>query len=354
MNGRTIKTIARHLLVWYGQNARDLPWRHDPSPYRVWISEVMLQQTSVSTVQPYFERWLKRFPDLQALASASEQEVLALWQGMGYYQRARRLHAAARQVVQEHGGQIPRDRADLLKLPGVGPYVAGAIRSLAFGEDEPAVDANVIRVMMRLLALPGKGSETGVRAQVQQWVRTGLPGGRSAEYNQAWMDFGSMICRPRRPRCGVCFLRRWCQGFQQGVQYDIPEPSPKRLSKITTAVAVFVRDGAVYIQQRPADGMFGSMWEFPGGKVKDGETPQQALVRECREELGIDCHPGQRLARLVHYYTVFEVTLHAFKCRPPGGLPADRTHRWVALADLQNYPMPSANRQVVQKLQAGA
>ena len=345
-----MKKLGRRLVRWYGRHARTLPWRSDPSPYRVWVSEVMLQQTAVATVIPYFERWMRRFPDVGSLARADEREALSLWEGMGYYGRARRLWQAARRVEDEHGGAVPRSTAELRRLPGVGPYIAAAVRSFAFGEDEVALDANLVRVFMRLLGIGGTGAEAQVRREVARWAGIGMPRGRSADYNQALMDFGSLVCRPRAPRCGECFLRGECEAFRRGIQYDIPRPSPRRLRKIRAAVAVFVRGGAVYIQQRPPEGLFGGMWEFPGGKVEAGETPRKALQRECREELGVECARGRKLLSLTHYYTVFEVRLHAYVCPAPERLPVDATHRWVAVAEIGEYPMPSANRQVVQRL----
>jgi A/G-specific adenine glycosylase len=353
MDERSAREIGRRLLRWYAANARDLPWRADPTPYRVWVSEVMLQQTVVGTVAPRFERWMERFPDVRSLARAREREVLALWEGMGYYRRALNLLRAARRIVEQYGGQAPSSRSELLKLPGIGPYIAGAIRSLAFGEDEVALDANATRLFMRLLALEGTGTEASVRGAVRDHAAVALPRGRSAEYNQALMDFGSLVCRPRVPRCGECFLARRCEAFRRGVQYEIPRRAPRLHTKVRAATAIFLRDDRVYIQKRPREGMFGGMWEFPGGKLHGGETPAEALTRECREELGVDMRPGRQLVELTHYYTVFEVRLHALICRPPRGLPVNRTHRWVRLAELEEYPMPSANRRIVSALRAG-
>jgi A/G-specific adenine glycosylase len=352
MDGKTARSIGRRLVRWYGRNARDLPWRHDPTPYTVWISEIMLQQTVVGTVAARFAEWLARFPDVRALAEAGEREVLAAWEGLGYYRRAIHAHEAARCMVRDHGGRVPDSREALLALPGVGPYVAAAVLSFAFGRDEVAPDTNVVRVFMRLLCLPGRDSESGPRREALRWAEAAMPRGRSSDYNQALMDFGSLICRPRQPRCGECFLRARCDAFRQGRQYDIPPPGRRKLKKVRAAVAVFVRDGRVYLQQRPRGGLFARMWEFPGGKMGDGETAARALRRECREELGVECRPGPKLAELTHYYTVFEVRLHAFLCEPPDGLPVDATHRWVPLAELGDYPMPSANRQIVEKLAA--
>jgi A/G-specific adenine glycosylase len=353
MDERTAKLVGRRLVRWYAAHARDLPWRRRPTPYRVWVSEVMLQQTVVGTVVPHFRRWMGRLPDVEALARASEREVLSLWEGMGYYRRALNLRRAARLIVKEHGGGIPSSRAELLKLPGVGAYIAAAVRSLAFGEDEVALDANVTRVFIRLLALGGTGTEAQVRRAVSASALAALPFGRSAELNQALMDFGSLICRPRMPRCAECFLTTQCEAFRQGKQHDIPRRARRALRKVRTAVALFVRDGRVYVQQRPRGGLFEGMWEFPGGKLHAGETAAGALRRECREELGFEVEPGRRLVELTHAYTVFRVRLEAFVCAVPDGLPVNRTHRWVPLRELACYPMPSANRRVVVKLAAG-
>lgn len=350
MDDATISRIAGRLLRWYARHRRDLPWRRNPTPYRVWVSEVMLQQTVVATVIPYFERWMDRFPDVGSVAAATEREVLALWQGLGYYQRARRLHRAARRIVQVHEGRLPSDRRGLRELPGIGPYIADAILSIAFGCDVVALDANLTRVFMRLLAVEGRGTKAEVRREVRRWAEAGLPRGRAADYNQALMDFGSLVCRPRSPLCEECPLRQDCAAFRLGMQYDIPTPRKRQLKRIQTAIAVFRRQGEVYIQKRPPGGLFAGLWEFPGGKVCDDETPREALRRECREELGVDCEPGEKLVELTHYYTVFEVRLHAFLCPPPEGLPVDETHRWVVLEELDEYPMPSANRQVVEAL----
>jgi A/G-specific adenine glycosylase len=354
MDNRTAKRIGQRLVKWYEENARDLPWRHDPTPYSVWVSEAMLQQTVVGTVIPYFGRWMERFPDVASLAAASERQVLSMWQGMGYYRRAQNLHRAARLMMERHGGKVPRPRDELLALPGIGPYMASAIRSISFGEDEVALDANLFRVFMRLLCVEGRGTEAAVREQVEPVARAALPPGRSSEYNQALMDFGSLICRPRRPRCEECFLRRDCAAFAAGKQYDIPTPVKRRLKKIRTAVAVFLRDGEggreIYIQKRPPGGLFAGMWEFPGGKAEEGERPKDAVVRECREELVAECRVVRKITELTHYYTVFQVRLHAYECAPESPLPEDSAHRWIPLAELHSYPMPSASRQVAALL----
>jgi A/G-specific adenine glycosylase len=354
MDARTAHLIGRRLLAWYGKSARDLPWRHSPTPYGVWVSEVMLQQTVVATVIPYFERWMARFPDVASLASADEREALAAWEGLGYYRRALNLRRAARLAMEGHGGRVPSSQAALLNLPGVGPYIASAIRSLAFGKDEVALDANVARVFLRLLGLRAEAGDATARRAIRGAAEQALPPGRSGDYNQALMDFGSLICRPRRPRCADCFLAEKCEAFRRGLQHDVPQRTAGTLKRIRTVVAVFVTDGRVYVQKRPPGGLFEGMWEFPGGKVQGGETPRRALARECREELGASVTPGRKLAELTHYYTVFEVRLRAFLCPAPPELPEDEAHRWVPLGELDRYPMPSANRRIVAALEAHA
>ncbi len=309
----------------------------------------MLQQTAVETVKPYFRRWAERFPDLDSLADASEREVLSLWEGLGYYGRARRLLKAARRMTSEHDGRLPATRSELLDLPGIGAYIADAVLSLAYGRDVVALDTNVVRTMMRLAALEGTGREADVRRRTRRMARAGLPAGEARDYNQALMDFGAVVCRPRRPRCGECVVPEFCKARKEGLRYDIPRPRSRNLRDVRTAVAVFLSNGRAYIQKRPPEGLFASMWEFPGGKLETGEKPREAVVRECREELGVACRPLEKLIELTHYYTVFRVRLHAFICTAEG-LPEDRTHRWVDVEELDEYPLPSASRQVVDAL----
>jgi len=353
MHRRNLQTIARRLVKWYGHAARDLPWRIDPTPYRVLVSEFMLQQTVVGTVVGYFDRWMTQFPNVDALASASERQVLALWQGLGYYRRATNLHRSARMLAAEFDGSIPDSRPDLLKLPGVGPYIADAVLSFAFHRDVAVVDANVARVFMRLAGREGLATAGPVRRDVTAWTMAALPAGHSSEYNQALMDFGSVICRSRKPLCQDCFLRDRCEAHRTGRQYEIPTPPKRRLKKIRTVAAVLIRQGCVCLRRRPPGArMFAGMWELPGGRVHDDERPRAALTRIFRDELNTACRPDRKLPRLVHHYTVHEVTLHAWLCAPPDDLPQNATHRWVPLTKLNAYPLPSAERKVLDLLKS--
>ncbi|MBE0698340.1 MAG: A/G-specific adenine glycosylase, partial [Anaerolineaceae bacterium] len=293
---------------WYGQHARRLPWRDQPEPYRVWISEIMLQQTRVETVRPYFERWLERFPTIQVLANASEQAVLQAWEGLGYYSRARNLHRAARQVVDIHGGRIPGERELLEKLPGIGRYTAGAIASIAFGKDEAALDGNIRRVLARVynMSIPAR-SPMGER-RLWELAEMTLPAGKAGDFNQAMMDLASSICTPRSPACLICPVRELCAAQVLGIQEQRPVLKEKApIPHYMVTAAVIQRDEEVLIAQRPPNGLLGGMWEFPGGKVEPGEGVTQALEREIREELDAGINVGSEFGIYQHAYTHFKV-----------------------------------------------
>lgn len=347
--------LAEKLLAWYAVNARTLPWRGHPDPYAVWVSEIMLQQTQVDTVSPYFERWMARFPTLEALAAASEQEVLALWEGLGYYSRARNLWRAARQVW-EAGGQMPRTAADLALLPGVGRYTAAAIASMAFGQDEAALDGNIRRVLARIfnVTLPARSPE-GER-QLWALAQQHLPPGRAGDYNQALMDLGSQICTPRAPACLVCPLQALCQAAALGLQAERPVMSSRPPVPLwTVTAAVIWRADRVLIARRPSRGLLGGLWEFPGGKLEPGETLPEGLRREIAEELTVEVAVGAELGVYRHAYTHFKVVLHAFACTLVTGEPQPQVASelcWALPAELPDFPMGKIDRQIAHRLLA--
>ncbi len=347
--------LAEKLLAWYAVNARTLPWRGHPDPYAVWVSEIMLQQTQVETVSPYFERWMVRFPTLEALAAASEQEVLALWEGLGYYSRARNLWRAARQVW-EAGGQMPRTAADLAHLPGVGRYTAAAIASMAFGQDEAALDGNIRRVLARVfnVTLPARSPE-GER-QLWALAQQHLPPGRAGDYNQALMDLGSQICTPRAPACLVCPLQALCQAAALGLQAERPVMSARPPVPLwTVTAAVIWRADRVLIARRPSRGLLGGLWEFPGGKLEPGETLPEGLRREIAEELAVEIAVGAELGVYRHAYTHFKVVLHAFACTLVTGEPQPQVASelcWALPAELPDFPMGKIDRQIAHRLLA--
>ena len=348
------QSIAAPLLLWYQRHARSLPWRDHPTPYRVWVSEIMLQQTRVDTVIPYFEKWMEAFPTLEALANASEQEVLRAWEGLGYYSRARNLHRAARQVAADYHGQLPVTPAALERLPGIGRYTAGAIASIAFGADAPALDGNIRRVLARVfnVTLPAR-SPKGERL-LWDLARRSLPPGQASRFNQAIMDLGSMVCTPRSPTCLLCPLVQLCKAHTLGVQEERPilEARPA-IPHYTVTAAVIHRDDTVLIARRPSKGLLGGLWEFPGGKVEPGETFFEALQREIQEELGVLIDVGDPFGTYAHAYTHFKVTLHAFMCTLTDGEPRPLEAselRWAAPPQLFEFPMGKIDRQIAARL----
>ena len=342
--------FARRLLAWYGRHRRHLPWRKTRDPYRIWVSEVMLQQTTVRAVIPYYEKWLAAFPDLSSLALARAQRVLRTWQGLGYYARARNMHAAARAMVREHGGRVPGDPKVLAGLPGIGPYTAAAVSSLAYNRPVPVIDANVRRVLMRVLGLDG---EVGAArdALLLRRLRTFFPAGRPGSFNQAMMELGALVCRPANPACLRCPVRSWCRAEREGRQEVIPRPKRRSSERVAAAVAVIEREGRYLIHKRAPGGLLAGLWEFPGGKIEAGETPRRAVRREVREETGIRLRSVRRLGTVRHAYTRFLVTLHVFLCRP-AAIPdlAPGQFRWVSLAAIRRYALPSGSVRIVDLL----
>jgi A/G-specific adenine glycosylase len=345
------------LLNWYAQNARNLPWRvqGQVDPYRVWISEIMLQQTRVETVIPYFERWMRRFPGVRELADASEQEVLSLWEGLGYYSRARNLYKAARIVMDGYGGELPHDLSSLRKLPGIGRYTAGAIASMAFGLDAATLDGNLRRVFARVFDVAEPADAPP--GEKILWALAGkhLPKGHAGDYNQALMDLGAAICLPRNPLCLLCPLGGLCKARTLGIQEQRPVLKPRaEVPHYTVTAAVLRRNGKILLAQRPSKGLLGGMWEFPGGKVENGESIEACLAREIREELGAGIQVGEPFGIYRHAYTHFRITLHAFLCELTDGEPRPVEAAglaWVAPAELGNYPMGKVDRQIAGRLQ---
>ena len=348
-----ILALRSGLLEWYSIQGRDLPWRRSRDPYAIWVSEIMLQQTQVKTVIPYYDRWLAQFPTLQTLASADQQQVLKLWQGLGYYARARNLHRAAQDIVSQHHGVFPTDLPTAVSLPGIGRTTAGGILSAAFDQPTPILDGNVKRVLARLVALSVPTSKA--IAQLWQLSIALLDPAHPRDFNQAWMDLGATVCLPRSPLCDRCPWQPHCCAYHQGIQTEIPmtetrAPIPRKM----IGVAVIWNDaGQILIDRRKPNGLLGGLWEFPGGKVELGETIPACIQREIQEELGIEIEVGDRLIVIDHTYSHFHVTLNVHHCKHLSGEPqplqCDEI-RWVELADLDSYPFPKANLQIIEAL----
>jgi len=348
--------LSDNLLRWYRAHARPLLWRDDPSPYAIWVAVIMLQQTRFETVIPYYEHWMACFPTVHALAVASEREVLVAWEGLGYYSRVRNLHRAAQIVVAEYTGGLPHEARTLRRLPGIGRYTAGAIASIAFGLDEPALDGNLRRVFARLFDLRELADTSAGEKILWQLAAKHLPRGRAGDYNQALMDLGAVICTPRTPDCAACPLRGQCQAYALGIQEERPVLRPKLATPhYTVTAAIIEREGKYLLARRSQKGPLGGLWEFPGGKVEAGESLESALRREIREELGVEVRVGEPFGVYRHAYTHFCFTLHAFLCYPNGNEPRALEAgelRWVSPAELPAYPMGKVDRQIARRLAA--
>ena len=350
-----MNALAADLLRWYDANARVLPWRSDPSPYRSWVSEVMLQQTQVETVVPYFERFMQRFPTLESLAKAEQAEVLQLWEGLGYYSRARNIHKAAQLVWQEHEGELPQTFAELRELPGVGRYIASAIASIAFQQPVPALDANCRRVYIRLLNLQMPLGTPDLEHTLWRYAQQLLPQERPGDFNQAVMELGERICKPKTPLCEQCPLQTTCLAFTQGTPSSLPKRQAKPpVPHYTVTAAVITQGQFVLIAQRPPNSLLGGLWEFLGGKLEPEDSSlEDCLKREIREELGLEIVVENGFGVYRHAYTHFRITLHAFLCTLlPGQSTSNLSHvRWVLPTQLDEFAMGKVDRQIARRLQ---
>ncbi len=338
------------LVRWYRTHRRNLPWRQTEDPYKIWVSEIMLQQTTVAAVIPYYQRWMKLFPDVKALSQAPLQKVLKAWEGLGYYQRAKNLHKSSQIIWDEYRGRIPSDYDRLRKLPGLGSYTTAALLSFAFNLPYPVVDANVRRVLMRVMKM--KGRQPPGENIFLNILKPLIPKKNSSRFNQALMELGALVCKPRNPLCLLCPIMEFCQAYEAGEQEIIPPPQKRRTQKIEAVVAIIERNGRYLIQKRPSQGLFGDLWEFPGGKRERSESRPRALDREIQEELGAKVGEANFLTKVRHAYTQFQVTLYAYECRLETSprLEKDR-HRWVTLKGLRRFPFPSGSAKIVRYLE---
>jgi len=361
--------LSSKLLAWYNANKRTLPWRGHAqrSAYAVWVSEIMLQQTRVETVIPYFEKWMRLFPDVQTLAKASEHDVLNAWEGLGYYSRARNLHKAAKIVDEQYNGEIPRDLSELRKLPGIGRYTLGAIASIAFGMDVSALDGNIKRVYARIFDIDQPVDSPAGEKILWGLADEHLLKGHAGDYNQALMDLGAMICVPKNPRCLICPVMKLCKARQNGTQDQRPVMKPKKeVPHYIHAAGVIIERKKVLLAQRPSQGLLGGMWEFPNGRVEGDPAKglSRALKMEYRLRLRVIRKPraermdsvllsrspsAEPLGIVQHGYTHFKVTVHVFPCELIS-MPEGTNLRWVPLKDLDDYPMGKIDRQIAKMI----
>ena len=318
----------------------------------------MLQQTQVKTVLDYYARWMERFPTVSALARAREAEVLHAWQGLGYYSRARSLLKAAREIDQRHGGKLPCDAAALRALPGIGPYSAGAIASIAFGLPEPIVDGNVERVLTRAFALRGDPKRAPLKTALWELARSLIPERRASDFNQALMELGATVCLPRAPRCDECPLRAVCQGKEQGLEARLPESAPrKKPTAVRMAAAVISRDDRVLVLKLPPDApRWAGMWQFPNAELGRGETPERAAARAVKAVSGLSVEIDALATVVRHSVTRYRITLDVYRGRAARGTAEPRgvaAVAWKSRAELEALPLPSAHRKIARALAQG-
>ena len=343
------------LLRWFRSHRRELPWRGDVDPYRVWVSEIMLQQTQVATVVAYYQRFVRRYPNLASLAAANLDDLLKVWEGLGYYRRVRGLKKGADELVAEGHDQLPPDYERILALPGVGRSTAGAILSLGFNRPYPIQDGNVKRVLCRLGAIDGVATEPSVQRWLWDTAAALIPRGGARRLNEALMDFGATVCTPRTPGCDDCPLAKACGARHAGDVLAYPRRQRKaKVPHYDVTAAIIQRGQRLLITKRRAEAMLGGLWEFPGGKVEPGETLEECLRREVAEELDIVVRIERPFMAVQHAYSHFRITLHTFLCRHSRGRPRAigcDAHRWVSPAELSDYPFPKADRVVLAALQ---
>ena len=343
--------FRRKLYRWYRSHFRRLPWRDSRSPYKIWVSEVMLQQTTVQAVLPYYQEWLRVFSDIESLSRAPLQKVLKTWEGLGYYQRARNMHRASKIIMKIYKGQIPPDYTALLRLPGFGPYISSAVLSFSFDMPYPVIDANVRRILMRMMRLQKNANPQNDKILIQH-LTPFLPQGNMSLFNQAMMELGALVCKPKNPRCLLCPIIDFCLAYQAGEQEIIPRPQKRKYHKIETVIGIIKKQNRILIQKRPSHGLLADLWEFPGGKRKKGEELTQTLHREIKEELGAEVLKEKSLTKVAHAYTQFQVTLYAYECTLKDKPKLKKNiHRWVTLKGMHKFPMPSGSVKIVRFLE---
>jgi A/G-specific adenine glycosylase len=344
------RALRQALLGWYGERQRDLPWRRTTDPYRIWVSEVMLQQTTVRVVGPFYEAFVGRFPDIRSLAAAGEEQVLAAWSGLGYYRRARNLHRAARHLVEHHAGEFPRALEAALAVPGVGLYTASAVLSIAYGLPLAVVDGNVRRVLARLFALHGEG----YRRQPAWYERATelLDESRPGDWNQAVMELGATVCLPRKPACDICPLSSRCAALDQGLVDVLPEARPRRRPvDVSVAAALVEENGRFLLVRRPQGRVLGRMWEVPQTSLESAGLPD--LTRELADRHGLHVVPGPLRVRARHAITFRRIAADGYAARLAAPPPADTERvRWVHPDEIAALPVSSLTRKLIDGLRA--
>ncbi len=347
-------TFASSLVKWFTVAQRDLPWRKSYLPYHIWVSEIMAHQTQLDRVVPYFERFIQRWPSIEALAQANEDEALKLWEGLGYYKRCRNLLCATKVIVNRFAGELPRSEKELLTLPGIGKYTAGAILSIAYNLPATAIDANVLRVFSRVYNIHESVQSAAHHAFIEDRLRALMPKGKAREFNQALMEFGALICTPKTPSCTLCPIEPLCSAKAMGMEQQRPVSLKKtQIVRIAVATGILLYQGKIYVQKRRFSDVWPGLWEFPGGEIEQGESPEQAVVREYFEETGVNISVLASLPLVKHAYTKFRITLHGFYVgflgdyQQPKILEAVEGH-FAHFEKLENLAFPAGHRKLLE------
>jgi A/G-specific adenine glycosylase len=356
--------IVQPLLQWFRNTNRDLPWRRTYNPYHVWISEIMLQQTQMDRGVTYFLRWTKRFPDVQAVAEAEEQEILKYWEGLGYYARARNLHKASKVISRDFGGEVPCGYTKLLTLPGIGPYTAAAIASVAGNYDIPVIDANVTRVYARLFNIGEPVKERQVQTYIGKIAEHLLPKGQARAYNQALMDLGGLVCTPKNPHCNDCPITESCRALQRGTVQIRPVVGKKQDVITQHKVAGLIQwKKKIFIQQRRVEDVWGGLWEFPGGQIAEGEgdgegeASRLVIAKTISADIGLSVALVKPIIKITHHYTHHKIILHCFLCTLGGDrfepvLHSAENFRWVFSKDLEKFAFPTGPRKLLEYIRS--
>jgi A/G-specific adenine glycosylase len=347
MRNKEVRRLQKNLEGWYVKYQRSLPWRETRDPYHIWVSEVMLQQTQVNTVIPYYQRFIRQFPDVHALARAGLRQVLKVWEGLGYYARARNLHRAANDVVTQFQGNIPDRPVDFRGLAGVGEYIASAVQSIAFNHPLPVMDGNVKRVLARLFEIDTPINGSGSPKAFLKFAKCLIDVKQPGKFNQAMMELGAIICRPKHPDCPICPVQSFCEAKKNQNTENFPVRSKsKSVPEHRISVGIVCRDDYLLITQRKPEGLLGGLWEFPGGKIRKKEHPEQACIREIKEEVNLDIKIDKPVTQIKHAYTHFRIKMDVFLCRYLAGkvkLNGPVDYRWISPRDIGRYPFPKAN-----------